>query len=72
MSVEQPILRTFKMRLLPRKGQHVRLKAALHHTRDLYNAALQERVDAYRLTGETRSYAAQCASLTTTQAGPNP
>ena len=31
---------------------------------DLRNAALQERIDAYRLAGKTISFAAQCKSLT--------
>lgn len=31
---------------------------------DLYNAALQERIDAYRLAGKTIGFAAQCKSLT--------
>lgn len=59
-----PILRTFKFRLLPRKGQHDQLAAALAHTRELYNAALEERIDCYRKTGVARSYADQCKALT--------
>jgi putative transposase len=31
---------------------------------DLYNAALQERIDAYRLAGKSIGFAAQCKSLT--------
>lgn len=58
------VIRTFKMRLLPRKGQHRRLCEALDHTRDLYNAALQERIEAYRKAGASRSYINQCTGLT--------
>ena len=58
------LLRTFKFRLLPRKAQHVRLRAALDHSRELYNAALEERIAAYRLKGEARSYMAQSNALT--------
>jgi len=31
---------------------------------DLYNAALKERISAYRLAGKTIGFAAQCKSLT--------
>lgn len=58
------IIRTFKFRLLPRKGQHVRLRAALDHTRDLYNAALEERIAIYQKTGKGAGYASQCRGLT--------
>jgi putative transposase len=64
------IIRTFKFRLLPRRGQHRRLRDALGHTRDLYNAALEERIDCYRKTGATRSYVAQTLSLTELRADP--
>lgn len=47
------LYRTYKFRLLPTRRQHSRLEAALAHTRDLYNAALQERVDVYRKTGKS-------------------
>lgn len=40
---------SYKVRLYPRKGQYEALYAALQHSRILYNAALQERSDAYRL-----------------------
>lgn len=32
--------------------------------RELYNAALEERIDCYRKTGKTRSYIDQCKALT--------
>jgi putative transposase len=57
------LVRTYKFRLLPRKGQHARLRDALEHTRQLYNAALQERIDCYRKTGAGRSYFTQAMSL---------
>lgn len=55
---------TYKMRLLPSRGQHDKLRAALDHTRDLYNAALAERIDCYRKTGKGRSWQDQCKGLT--------
>jgi putative transposase len=39
--------RAYKFRLRPTAGQHLRLQACLDDHRELYNAALQERRDAY-------------------------
>lgn len=61
---------TYKTRLLPSKGQHTKLRAALDHTRDLYNAALQERIDCYRKTGRGRSWQDQCRGLTELRSDP--
>ena len=61
---------TYKYRLLPSKGQHARLRAALDHSRDLYNAALEERIDCYRKTGRSRSRFAQMRALTELRADP--
>ena len=61
---------TYKMRLLPSKGQHHKLRAALDHTRDLYNAALEERIDCYRKTGKGRSFFDQTKSLTELRSDP--
>lgn len=57
------VIRTYKYRLLPRKAQHRALRDALDHTRDLYNAALEERIDCYRKTGRSISWAEQCRGL---------
>jgi len=64
------VMRTYKFRLLPRKGQHQKLKLALDQTRDLYNAALEERIGAFRKCGETRSYIVQCGGLTELRTDP--
>lgn len=61
---------TYKYRLLPSRGQHDKLRAALDHTRDLYNAALEERIDCYRKTGKGRSWYDQCKGLTELRADP--
>jgi putative transposase len=61
---------TYKMRLLPSKGQHGKLRAALDHTRDLYNAALEERIDCYRKTGMGRSFFDQAKGLTELRSDP--
>ena len=41
----------FRYRLLPRKSQHRALEAILESQRQLYNAALEERIGAYRKAG---------------------
>lgn len=61
---------TYKHRLLPSRGQHRRLQAALDHSRDLYNAALQERIDCYRKTGKARGHYDQTRSLTDLRVDP--
>jgi putative transposase len=61
---------TWKCRLLPSKGQHDKLRAALDHTRDLYNSALSERIDCYRKTETGRSFFDQAKGLTELRADP--
>lgn len=56
--------RTFRFKLKPSRAQHERLRTALEHSRQLYNAALEERIDCYRKTGRGRSYYSQCLALT--------
>jgi len=73
MSVDPTIatqMLTWKCRLLPSKGQHDKLRSALDHTRDLYNAALAERIDCYRKTGKGRSFFDQAKGLTELRADP--
>lgn len=56
--------RTFKFRLRPTAPQVVSLTACLDAHRDLYNAALQERRDAYRHPSKTSiKYGDQSAQL---------
>lgn len=54
----------FKYRLLPNKRQHAVLAAILEAQRQLYNAALQERIDAWRNAKKSVSFIDQCKSLT--------
>lgn len=68
---QAPFVRTYKFRLLPRKGQHRALLGALEHSRALFNAALEERIDAYRKTGKSRSWQDQCKALTELRADPD-
>ena len=62
--VADSLIRTFRFRLKPTRAQHNRLREALEYSRQLYNAALEERIDCYRKTGKGRSYIDQCAALT--------
>src|SRR5688572_27223561 len=55
---------TYCYRLVPRKAQHRALEAILEGQRQLYNAALEERVGAYRKASVTRTYVDQCKALT--------
>lgn len=55
---------TYKYRLLPSKRQHMALAGICEEQRQLYNAALSERIDCYRKTGKGRSYMDQCRALT--------
>src|SRR5947208_2355208 len=51
-------------KLYPNATQAAALAGLLRHHQQLYNAALQERADAWRLARKSISYADQCASLT--------
>jgi putative transposase len=53
----------FRYRLLPRKAQHRALERILESQRQLYNAALEERIGAYRKAGKTLGYHHQCKGL---------
>ncbi len=55
---------TYRYRLLPTKQQHRTLEAILESQRELYNAALEERIGAYRKKGITLNYIAQTKGLT--------
>ena len=55
---------TFRYRLLPTKAQHRALEEILESQRQLYNAALEERIGAYQKAGKTITYFDQTKSLT--------
>lgn len=63
--------RTYRFKLKPSRSQHLALRAALEHSRQLYNAALEERIDCYRKTGKGRSYFQQSAALGEFRQGSN-
>lgn len=53
----------YKFRLYPTRKQQERLHWTLDRARELYNAALQERRDAYRMAGKSISYYDQANQL---------
>ncbi|HVB75730.1 MAG TPA: transposase [Ktedonobacteraceae bacterium] len=53
----------YKFRLYPTRKQRERLQETLDRCRELYNAALQERRDAYRMCGITITYYDQANQL---------
>jgi putative transposase len=55
--------KTFQYRLYPTKKQRTTLNKWLALCCEVYNAALQERRDAYRLADVSLSFAQQCAEL---------
>jgi putative transposase len=61
--VGRSVRRTYKFRLRPTARQHVALSHCLASHRELYNAALQERRDAWRLRRTSVSYGDQSAQL---------
>jgi putative transposase len=58
------VILTYCYRLLPSRHQHRALEALLEGQRQLYNAALEERIEAHRKARVTRTYVDQCKALT--------
>jgi putative transposase len=58
------VILTYSFRVLPTKAQHRALEAILECQRLLYNAALEERIGAYRIACVGRTYVDQCKALT--------
>ena len=57
------VRRSFRYRLYPTKGQATAMRRTLDLCRELYNAALQERRDAWRLNRVSLNYHTQRAQL---------
>jgi putative transposase len=57
------VQRTYRFRLYPNAEQDIALNGMLGAFCDLYNAALEERIDRYRKTGRTLSYNVQALQL---------
>src|SRR5205807_8517886 len=55
--------KTYQYRIYPTKKQTTILTRWLKLCCEVYNAALQERRDAYRMAGKSLNYAHQCAEL---------
>lgn len=64
MVQQREICLSFRYRLLPSKAQHVALVRILEDQRQLYNAALEERIDAWRKARRSISYFDQTKALT--------
>ena len=56
-------MKSFKYRLYPTRKQAETLQWTLDRTRELYNAALQERRDAYKMAGKSINYYDQANQL---------
>src|SRR5581483_9638995 len=57
------MLKSYKYRLAPTKKQAATLQWILDRCREVYNAALQERCDAYRMCHKTITYYDQAHQL---------
>ncbi len=57
------VYQIFKYRLYPTQTQEAALVTTLDRCRTLYNAALQERRDAYHMAGKSLTFAQQSAEL---------
>ena len=55
--------KAYKFRIFPTKSQETKLEVTLRLCRELYNAALQERRDAYRMVGKSLNYYDQANQL---------
>ena len=64
MMQQRGICLSFRYRLLPSKAQHAALARILEDQRQLYNAALEERIDAWRKARRSVSYFDQTKALT--------
>jgi len=59
------IKRSYKYRIYPTKNQRHKLQGTLDLCRDLYNSALQERIEAYKKNGISLNYIDQANELPT-------
>ena len=62
------MIRTYKCRAKLTRSGHEALSRVFGMCATLYNACLEERIDCYRKTGESRSYYDQCKALTEVRA----
>ena len=62
------MIRTYKCRAKLTRSGHEALSRVFGMCTTLYNACLEERIDCYKKTGESRSYYDQCKALTEVRA----
>jgi len=67
-SVKQTLRRTHRYRLYPTAAQKTALESQLAFACELYNAALEQRQDAWRRQRRSLGYVAQCRDLTDVRA----
>src|SRR4051812_41416192 len=60
----EPMMRKVTYKLYPSRTQSVALLETLRLHQQVYNACLEQRIDAYRKAGISISYADQCRELT--------
>ena len=63
------MIRTYKCRAKVSRAGHKRLMEIFSMSAELYNAALESRIDCYKRTGKGRSFFDQCKELTEVRAG---
>ena len=64
MAASQNITKTFEYRIRPNRKFIAACERELEHSRQIYNAALAERIDCYKLTGRTLGFVEQSRHLT--------
>jgi putative transposase len=64
MADSQNITKTFEYRIRPNRKFIAACERELEHSRQIYNAALAERIDCYKLTGRTLGFVEQSRHLT--------
>lgn len=64
------MFRSYELRLRPTKAQISAFEEILHDSQETYNAALEERIGAWKLQRKSISYNDQCAELTQLRADP--
>lgn len=62
------MIRTYKCRAKLSGTGHEKLSRVFQMCADLYNACLEERIDCYKKTGQSRTYYDQCKALTQVRA----
>lgn len=68
---EDTTIKTFEFKIRPNKAFIEACERELEHSRQIYNAALEERINCYKMTGQTLNYYDQSRSLTNARSLPD-